>query len=151
MTEMEKQLVSFARLLLTFVKSCKAGTAEGADEVKKGFQGESADTVAGLINASGEISGAPWTLMHSWSTVLEVRTKTKLSRRNSDRLSQAFAMTEIALSPYKPVSGKKAKKGQSSNIPPQVRKQILYQWHRLTFRFRSVKLSRPYSSRQSLA
>lgn len=28
---------------------------------------------------------------------------------------------EIALSPYKPVSGKKAKKGKSSDIPPQVR------------------------------
>jgi hypothetical protein len=112
MTEMEKQLVSFARLLLTFVKSCKAGIVEGADEVKQGFQGKSvelhkviADMAAGLINASGEISGAPWTLMHSWSTALEVRTMTKLHRGGSDRLSQAFAMTEIALSPYKPVSG----------------------------------------------
>lgn len=61
-------------------------------------------------------------LMHSWSTVLEV--SLRLSHRaeaNPNRLSQAFAMMEIALSPYKPVSGKKAKKGQSSNIPPQVR------------------------------
>jgi hypothetical protein len=29
-------------------------------------------------------------------------------------------MMEIALSPYKPLSGKKAKKGHSSSIPPQV-------------------------------
>lgn len=29
-------------------------------------------------------------------------------------------MMEIALSPYKPLSGKKAKKGQSNKAPPEV-------------------------------
>lgn len=94
MTEMEKQLVSFARLLLTFVKSCKAGAAEGTEDVKRGFQSTLAelrefiaDVVAGLVNASGEVNRAPWTLMHSWSVVLEVRTNHKHSSPTANRIS----------------------------------------------------------------
>lgn len=39
MTEMEKQLVSFVQVVLAFVRYCKAGTADGSDKVKQGFQG----------------------------------------------------------------------------------------------------------------
>lgn len=38
---------------------------------------------------------------------------------------------EIALSPYKPLSGKKAKKGQSSKTPPQVSTAAPYRIWRL--------------------
>ncbi|KAJ9107736.1 hypothetical protein QFC21_001197 [Naganishia friedmannii] len=95
-TYSEKQLISFADQLARFAQECKFGDAQNADGIKREFS-------AMVSTATGVNHSLPWKLMHSWSIILE-----------------AYAMLEIALSPYKPLSGKKAKKGQASGVPAEV-------------------------------
>ncbi|KAJ9115879.1 hypothetical protein QFC22_005021 [Naganishia vaughanmartiniae] len=95
-TYCEKQLISFADQLSRFAQECKAGDTKNADGIKGEFS-------AMVTTATGVQHSLPWKTMHSWSIILE-----------------AYAMLEIALSPYKPLSGKKAKKGQASGVAPEV-------------------------------
>ncbi|KAJ9108601.1 hypothetical protein QFC19_002318 [Naganishia cerealis] len=95
-TYCEKQLISFGHQLAGFAQECKSGDAKEAESIKREF-------AAMVTTATAVHHSLPWKMMHSWSIIIE-----------------AYAMLEIALSPYKPLSGKKAKKGQASGVPSQI-------------------------------